>query len=103
MGRREIGLDKVGKYLKMDSRALIEHSPSMRWIFDYVSAATVSRALGTMEIIAALMIAAYPRYPRVAAAGSAMAVVVFTGTLSFLFPPPGIFGDAWRRSAPSRD
>nr|WP_109557701.1 DUF417 family protein [Mycobacteroides abscessus] len=87
----------------MDSRALIEHSPSMRWIFDYVSAATVSRALGTMEIIAALMIAAYPRYPRVAAAGSAMAVVVFTGTLSFLFPTPGIFGDVWRRSAPSRD
>ncbi len=51
----------------------------MRWIFDYVSAATVSRARGTMEIIAALMIAVYPWYPRVAAAGSAMAAVLFQG------------------------
>nr|WP_237082828.1 hypothetical protein [Mycobacteroides abscessus] len=48
----------------------------MRWIFDYARAAAVSRALGTMEIIAALMIAAYPWYPRVTAAGSAMAVVL---------------------------
>ncbi len=61
----------------------------MRWIFDYARAAAVSRALGTMEIIAALMIAAYPWYPRVTAAGSAMAVVLFTGTLSFLFATPG--------------
>lgn len=66
----------------------------MRWIFDYARAAAVSRALGTMEIIAALMIAAYPWYPRVTAAGSAMAVVLFTGTLSFLFATPGFFGDA---------
>ncbi|CPU34673.1 integral membrane protein [Mycobacteroides abscessus subsp. abscessus] len=58
---------------------------------------------GNLEIIAALMIAAYPWYPRVTAAGSAMAVVLFTGTLSFLFATPGFFGDAWRRSAPSRD
>ncbi|SKU46654.1 integral membrane protein [Mycobacteroides abscessus subsp. abscessus] len=34
---------------------------------------------GNLEIIAALMIAAYPWYPRVAAAGSAMAAVLFQG------------------------
>ncbi|CPU64329.1 integral membrane protein [Mycobacteroides abscessus subsp. massiliense] len=102
MVRCEIGLGRVGKYLKMDSRALIEHSPPMRWIFDYVSAATVSRARGTMEIIAALIIAVYPWYPRVAAAGSAMAAVLFRDTLSVLSPLPGF---RWRVAQihPARD
>lgn len=74
----------------------------MRWIFDYVSAATVSRARGTMEIIAALIIAVYPWYPHVAAAGSAMAAVLFRDTLSVLSPLPGF---RWRVAQihPARD
>ena len=79
-----------GKYLKMDSRVLIEHSPLMSWIFDYLSAATVSRTLGTMEIVAALLIAVRPWWPRASVIGSAMAIVLFMGTLSFLFTTPGL-------------
>jgi uncharacterized membrane protein YkgB len=79
-----------GKYVKMESRVLIEHSPLMRWIYDVFSVATVARALGTMEIIAALLIALRPAWPRASAAGSAMAVVLFLGTLSFLFTTPGV-------------
>jgi uncharacterized membrane protein YkgB len=79
-----------GKYVKMDAKVLIEHSPLMSWIFDYVSATTVARGLGTMEIVAAILIATGPRWPRVGAAGGALAVVLFLGTLSFLFTTPGV-------------
>ena len=46
-----------GKYVKMEARVLIEHSPLMSWIYDVFSATTVARGLGTMEIVAALLIA----------------------------------------------
>jgi uncharacterized membrane protein YkgB len=79
-----------GKYVKMDSRVLIEHSPLMSWIFDFLSATTVARGLGTMEIVAALLIALRPIWPRASLVGSALAVVLFVGTLSFLFTTPGV-------------
>ncbi|MGD1239850.1 DUF417 family protein [Mycobacterium seoulense] len=71
-----------GKYVK--------HSPLMSWIYDAFSAATVARGLGTVEIAAALLIALRPVWPRASAAGSALAVVLFVGTLSFLFTTPGV-------------
>ncbi|MGY4654447.1 putative membrane protein YkgB [Mycobacterium sp. URHB0021] len=79
-----------GKYVKMEARVLIEHSPLMSWIYDYLSVTTVARGLGTMEIVAALLIALRPRWPRVSAVGSALAVALFLGTLSFLFTSPGV-------------
>jgi uncharacterized membrane protein YkgB len=85
-----------GKYVKMESRVLIEHSPLMSWVYDVFSVTTVARALGTMEILAALLIALRPVWPRVSAAGSALAVVLFLGTLSFLFTTPGV---VWTHAA----
>src|ERR1700753_2303548 len=78
-----------GKYVKMESRVLIEHSPFMSWIYDVFSVTTVGRGLGTMEIVAALLMPLRPVGPRASAAGRAWAVVLFMGTLSFCFPPPG--------------
>jgi uncharacterized membrane protein YkgB len=79
-----------GKYVKMESRVLIEHNPLMSWVYDVFSVTTVARGLGTMEIAAALLIAVRPLWPRVSAVGSALAVVLFLGTLSFLFTTPGV-------------
>ena len=79
-----------GKYVKMEARVLIEHSPLMSWIYDVFSVTTVARGLGTMEIVAALLIALRPLWPRASAAGSASAIVLFLGTLSFLFTTPGV-------------
>ena len=79
-----------GKYFKMEARVLVEHSPLMSWIYDFASATAVARALGTMEIVAALLIALRPFWPRASAIGSALAVVLFVGTLSFLFSTPGV-------------
>jgi uncharacterized membrane protein YkgB len=79
-----------GKYVKMESRVLIEHSPLLSWIYHVLSVTEVARALGTMEIVAALLIALRPVWPRASAIGSALAVVLFMGTLSFLFTTPGV-------------
>jgi uncharacterized membrane protein YkgB len=79
-----------GKYVKMESRVLIDHSPFMSWIYDVFSVTTVARGLGTMEIVAALLIALRPVWPRASAAGSALAVVLFLGTVSFLFTTPAV-------------
>src|ERR1700684_3129705 len=79
-----------GKYVKMEARVLIEHSPLMSWIYDVFSATPVARGLGTTEILAALLIALRPVWPRASAVGSALAVVLFLGTLSFLFTTPGV-------------
>ena len=43
-----------------------------------------------MEIVAALLIAVRPLWPRASAVGSLLAVVLFLGTLSFLFTTPGV-------------
>ena len=79
-----------GKYVKMEARVLIEHSPLMSWIYDCLTVTAVARGLGTMEIVAALLIALRPLWPRASAVGSALAVVLFLGTLSFLFTTPGV-------------
>jgi uncharacterized membrane protein YkgB len=85
-----------GKYVKMESRVLIEHSPLMSWFYDVASVTTVARTLGTAEIVAAILIAAAPFSARLCAIGSAMAVVLFLGTLSFLFTSPGVVSThAW--------
>ncbi|OBG59366.1 DUF417 family protein [Mycobacterium sp. E3339] len=79
-----------GKYVKMESRVLIEQSPLMSWVYDVLSVTAVARLLGTMEIVAAVLIALRPVWPRGSAVGSALAVVLFLGTLSFLFTTPGV-------------
>jgi uncharacterized membrane protein YkgB len=79
-----------GKYAKMEARVLIEHSPLMSWIYDFLSVHAVAATLGTTEIIAAVLIALRPVWPCVSAVGSAMAVLLFLGTLSFLFTTSGL-------------
>ena len=79
-----------GKYVKMESRVLIEHSPLMSWIYHFLSVGEGAAALGTMEIVAAVLIALRPAWPTASAAGSALGVILFLGTLSFLFTTPGV-------------
>lgn len=79
-----------GKYVKMESRVLIDHSPLMSWVYHVFSVTAFAHGLATMEIVAALLIALRPIWPGVSAAGSALAVVLFLGTLSFLFTTPGV-------------
>ena len=79
-----------GKYVKMESRVLIEHRPLMSWIYHVASLTAVACGVGTMEIGAALLIALRPVWPRASAVGRGLAVVLFLGTLSFLFTTAGV-------------
>src|ERR1700679_4378046 len=74
-----------GKYIKMESRVLIEHSPLMSWVYDVFSINTVARGLGTLEITAAILIVARPVSARLSAIGSGIAIMLFWGTFIFLF------------------
>ncbi|GHH82301.1 membrane protein [Streptomyces sulfonofaciens] len=81
----------AGKYVKMDSRVLIQQSPLMSWLYDLMDFKTVAVLLGTMEIVAAVLLAVRPLWPRISALGSLLSIVLFLGTLSFLFTTPGVF------------
>jgi uncharacterized membrane protein YkgB len=80
----------LGKYVKMEARVLIEHSPLMSWSYHFFSVTSIAYTLGTAEIVAAALIAVRPVWPRASAIGSAMAVLLFLGTVSFLFTTPGL-------------
>jgi uncharacterized membrane protein YkgB len=71
----------------------IEHSPFMSWMNTVLSARTLSGVLGTIEIVAAVLIAVRPWLPRASVVGSALAALLFLGTLSFLFSTPGVVDD----------
>jgi uncharacterized membrane protein YkgB len=81
----------IGKYVKMEAHVLIEHNPLLSWIYLVLGHHAVAVVLGTAEILAAVLIAVRPLWPLLSAAGSAIAVVLFVGTLSFLFTTPGLF------------
>ena len=71
----------------------IQHSPLTSWLDGVFSVQLLSAMLGTVEIIAALLVALSPWLPRLSAVGSAIATLLFVSTLSFLFTTPGV-GDA---------
>ena len=85
-----IGALKYTSYEAVGIQPLIAHSPVFSWIYGLVSVRAFAAVLGTAEIIAAVLIAARPLWPRLSAVGSAMAVLLFASTLSFLFTTPGV-------------
>jgi reactive chlorine resistance protein C len=85
-----IGALKYTSYEATAIQPLIAHSPLLSWLYHIVGVRTLAAVLGTAEIAAALLIALRPAWPRVSAAGSAFAVLLFASTLSFLVTTPGV-------------
>jgi reactive chlorine resistance protein C len=85
-----IGALKHTTYEAVAIQPLVAHSPLLSWVYHIFSVRAFAAVLGTAEIIAALLIALRPLAPRVSVAGSALAVLLFLGTLSFLFTTPGV-------------
>jgi len=85
-----IGALKYSAYEAAAIHPLIAHSPIMSWLDGILSVRALAATLGTLEIIAAVLIALRVLSPRLSAVGSAMAVLLFLGTLSFLFTTPGV-------------
>lgn len=85
-----IGALKYTRYEAMAIQPLISHSPFMSWLYHIFSVRELAATLGSVEILAALLIALYPLRPRISAVGSAFTVLLFLSTLSFLFTTPGV-------------
>ncbi len=87
-----IGALKYTTYEATAIQPLVAHSPLLSWVYNLFSVRTFAAVLGTAEIVAALLIALRPLAPRVSVLGSALGVLLFLGTLSFLFSTPGVTG-----------
>jgi len=85
-----IGALKYSAYEAAAIHPLIANSPLMSWSYNILSVRAVAATVATLEIIAAILIAMRVLAPRLSALGSAMAIVLFLGTLSFLFTTPGV-------------
>jgi reactive chlorine resistance protein C len=85
-----IGALKYSSYEATAIQPLIAHSPLLSWLYHIFSVRALAAVFGTAEIIAALLIALRPIWPRASAAGSAFGVLLFAATLSFLFTTPGV-------------
>jgi uncharacterized membrane protein YkgB len=85
-----IGALKFADFEAHQIAPLVAHSPFMGWLYHLFSVNTFSSLLGVFEVAAAVLLAIKPLAPRLSIVGSAMAVLLFLGTASFLFTTPGI-------------
>ena len=84
-----IGLMKFTGYEANGIQPLVAHSPLMGWMYHFLSLREFSAGLVVVEVAIAILIALRPWSPKTSTIGSALAVVMFLTTLSFLFSTPG--------------
>lgn len=84
-----IGAMKFTAFEAEAIKPLIETSPIVGWLYHAFDPRPLSFVLGFAEITAGIMIALRPYSAKIAALGSAFAVVMFLTTFSFLFSLPG--------------
>lgn len=84
-----IGAMKFTPYEAMAIQPLVAHSPLMFWLYDLMSIQAASNLIGVVEVAAGLLIAARPWSAKAAMLGSAIAVLTFATTLTFLISTPG--------------
>ena len=85
-----IGILKFTHSEAMRIQQYIQHSPLMSWMNLVLDPALQSAVFGSIEIIAALLIAVRPWLPRVSAIGSIIGIGLFLTTLSFFVTTPGV-------------
>jgi reactive chlorine resistance protein C len=90
-----IGFMKFTAYEAEGISTYVAHSPLMSWVYGLMSHRGFSAVLGIIELTIAILIAARPLSPRASVVGSALRVVMFLTTLSFLVTTPGV----WEPSA----
>ncbi|MDQ2945920.1 MAG: DUF417 family protein, partial [Acidobacteriota bacterium] len=67
------------------------NSPLLSWAYNLLDVRNFSRALGTVEIVIALLIATRFVWPKLSALGSLAAIAMFLTTLSFILTTPGVW------------
>src|SRR6185369_13989680 len=95
------GLLKFTEFEAKGIEPLVSESPFMSWLYGIFSVYTFSVLLGVFELAAAVLIAVKPWWPKASAFGSALAVLLFAATISFLFSTPCAFDESVSYPAPS--
>jgi reactive chlorine resistance protein C len=85
------GLMKFTNYEAQGIAPLVSESPFMSWLYNIFSVYSFSVLLGVFEVAAAVLIAVKPWWPKASVFGSALAILLFAATISFLFTTPGVF------------
>jgi uncharacterized membrane protein YkgB/enamine deaminase RidA (YjgF/YER057c/UK114 family) len=84
-----IGMMKFTGYEAHGIQPLVAQSPLLGWMYHFLTVRQFSDGLGVVEVGTAILIALRPWSPKASALGSAIAVLMFLTTLSFLFSTPG--------------
>ncbi len=82
----------VAKFFAFEAEAiqpLVAESPLLGWLYPLFGVRGASALIGTIEVVAALLICLRPWRPGLSAAGSLLAAGAFLATLSLLFTTPG--------------
>ena len=84
-----IGAMKFTAFEAESIKPLIETSPFTSWLYRPFDLQTISNLLGMTEMTVAVLIALRPYSAKLAAYGSAVAIMLFLTTFTFLFSLPG--------------
>lgn len=71
-------------------RSFVENSPFFSWMLSFIRLQVVSNLVGTIEVTTAVLMATRRWSALLSAIGSAMAVITFLITLSFLLTTPKV-------------
>ena len=86
-----IGGVKFTAYEAEGIKGLIENSPLMSWAYGVFSVRSYAAIIGSSEIIFGILISIRPFAPKLSAAGSGGAILMFLTTLSFMLTTPGVW------------
>lgn len=86
-----MGAMKLTAYGAQTLEGLVTNSPLLAWAHGLLELRALAAVLGAIELVIAFLIAVKPLAPRLSAAGSVGAVIMFLVTLSFLGTTPGAF------------
>jgi reactive chlorine resistance protein C len=84
-----IGMMKFTGYEAHGIEPLVAHSPLLGWMYRIWTVRQFAAGLGVVEISIAILIALRPWSRKACVIGSAVSVLMFLTTLSFLFSTPG--------------
>ena len=90
-----IGLLKFTSAEAHGIQPFVENSPFFSWLVPILGLQGVSNLVGVIEVTAAISIATRPWSALVSAIGSAMAVITFLITISFMLTTPGVYDPAF--------
>ena len=86
-----IGIFKFTPTEAKQIQPLIHNSPLMSWLYLILTENTVSRLIGTIEIITGILLFLSLFYPKIGMMAGTLSLLTFIITLSFLFTTPGSF------------